>query len=86
MPYVIKFTQHAARSFRKLPREIQTRISPAIESLKDNPRPPGSEKLKGTDDAYRIRVGDYRVLYEVKDAELVVYIIEAGHRREIYRK
>ena len=85
MPYTIKFTSHAARSFRKLSRDVQTRLSPSIESLKDNPRPPGSEKLKGADDAYRIRVGDYRILYEVRDKELVVYIIEAGHRREVYK-
>jgi mRNA interferase RelE/StbE len=53
--------------------------------LKDDPRPPGSEKLKGSEDAYRIRVGDYRILYEVRDKELLVYIIEAGHRREVYK-
>ena len=85
MPYIVKFTSHAARSFRKLSREVQTRLSPSIESLKENPRPPGSEKLKGANDAYRIRVGDYRILYEVKDKELIVYIIEAGHRREVYK-
>lgn len=85
MLYIVKFTPHAARSFRKLPRDVQTRVSPSIELLKENPRPPGSEKLKGADDAYRIRVGDYRILYEVRDKELVVYIIETGHRREVYR-
>ncbi|MBN2298349.1 MAG: type II toxin-antitoxin system RelE/ParE family toxin [Deltaproteobacteria bacterium] len=85
MPYIVKFTQHAARSFRKLPRDVQTRLSQSIESLKNNPRPPGFEKLKGEDDVYRIRVRDYRILYEVRDKELVVCIIEAGHRREVYR-
>ncbi|HOS96278.1 MAG TPA: type II toxin-antitoxin system RelE/ParE family toxin [Deltaproteobacteria bacterium] len=86
MPYVIKFTQHAARAFRKLPRDVQTRVSPAIDALKDDPRPSGSEKLKGADDVYRVRVGDYRILYEVRDKELVVCIIEAGHRRQMYRR
>lgn len=85
MPYSIKVTSHAARSFRKLPRDVQNRLSPSIELLKDNPRPPGSEKLIGTDDAYRIRVGDYRILYEVIDQELIIYIMETGHRREVYR-
>lgn len=85
MLYTVKFTHHAARSFRKLSRDVQTRLSPSIESLKDNPRPPGSEKLKGSDDAYRIRVGDYRILYEVRDKELIVYIIETGRRREVYK-
>jgi mRNA interferase RelE/StbE len=85
MGYTIKFSAHAARSFRKLPRQIQVRLYAAIEPLKDDPRLPGSEKLKGSNNAYRIRVGDYRVLYEIMDDELVVYIIEAGHRREVYR-
>lgn len=85
MPYIIKFTSHAVRSFRKLPREVQARLSLSIDLLKDNPRPPGSEKLKGTEDAYRIRVGDYRILYEVKDKDLIVYIIETGHRRDVYK-
>ncbi|HWR67456.1 MAG TPA: type II toxin-antitoxin system RelE/ParE family toxin [Desulfomonilia bacterium] len=85
MSYIVKFTPHAVRSFRKLPRDVQKRLSPSIESLKDNPRPSGSEKLKGTDDIYRIRVGDYRILYEVMDKELVIFIIETGHRREVYK-
>lgn len=85
MHYSVKFTPHAARAFRKLPRDVQTRISPSVDALKENPRPPGSEKLKGSEDAYRIRVGDYRILYEVQDKELIVYIIEAGHRRAVYR-
>ncbi|HPI93248.1 MAG TPA: type II toxin-antitoxin system RelE/ParE family toxin [Deltaproteobacteria bacterium] len=85
MPYIVTFTSHAARSFRKLPRDVQTRLSPSIESLKEDPRPPGSEKLKGSDNAYRIRVGDYRILYEVRDRELIVCIIETGHRRAVYK-
>lgn len=85
MHYLIKFTPHAARSFRKLPRDVQKRIAPSIDLLKGNPMPPGSEKLKGADDTYRIRVGDYRILYEVHDAELIICIIETGHRREVYR-
>jgi mRNA interferase RelE/StbE len=85
MAYVIRITQHAARSFRKLPRDVQIRLYTAIEPLKDNPRPSGSEKLKGSNDTYRIRVGDYRILYEIRDKELIVFIMEAGHRREVYR-
>lgn len=85
MPYIVKLTSHAARSFRKLSRDVQARLSPSIESLKEDPRPPGSEKLKGSDNAYRIRVGDYRILYEVRDRVLIVCIIETGHRREVYK-
>ena len=86
MGYTIKFSAHAARAFRKLPRAVQMRMHSAIEPLKENPRTPGAEKLKGSDNAYRIRVGDYRILYEIVDEELVVYIIETGHRREVYRR
>lgn len=85
MSYAIRFSAHAARSFRKLPRSVQVRLYAAIEALKDNPRMPGSEKLKGSENAYRLRAGDYRVLYEIMDDELAVYIIEVGHRREVYR-
>ena len=86
MAYTIKFSPHAAKSFRKLPRTIQGRLYTAIDPLKDNPRLPGTEKLKGSDKSYRIRVGDYRILYEIVDEELIVYIIETGHRHEVYRK
>ena len=85
MAYRVSLNAHAARSFRKLPRDIQTRISPAIDALKDEPRPPGSEKITGAANAYRIRIGNYRVLYEIHDDVLVILVIDLGHRREIYR-
>ena len=86
MAFTIRFSAHAARTFRKLERPVQARLSEAIEPLKGNPKPHGSEKLKGSDSIYRIRVGDYRVLYEIIESELVVYVIMAGHRREVYRQ
>lgn len=86
MAYMIKFSAHAARAFRKLERPVQARLYEAIEPLRENPRPHGSEKLKGSDLAYRIRVGDYRILYEIIESALVVYIIEVGHRREVCRR
>jgi mRNA interferase RelE/StbE len=61
------------------------RIVDAIEALSSNPRPVGSEKLVGSDNIHRIRVGDYRVVYEILDAELVVIVIKVGHRRDVYR-
>ena len=85
MAYTISLNAHAARSFRKLPRDIQKRISPAIDALQDEPRPPGSEKITGTTNAYRIRIGNYRVLYEIHDTMLLILVIDIGHRREIYR-
>jgi mRNA interferase RelE/StbE len=85
MPYRVVFNAYAARAFRKLPKAIQNRLRPAIDALKDDPRPPGTEKLSGMDAAYRIRVGDYRVLYEIRDGVLLVLVVDVGPRREIYR-
>lgn len=86
MSYIVIFNNHAARSFRKLTRDIQQRMKPVINDLRENPRPIGVEKIKGENDIYRVRVGDYRILYEVRDKELIICIIEAGHRREVYRR
>ncbi len=58
----------------------------ALDSLAKNPRPPGCVKLQGGDDLYRVRVGDYRVVYTIQDTVLVVLVVEAGHRRDIYRQ
>lgn len=85
MAYQVSFNPHAARAFRKLSKGIQVRLKPAIDGLRENPRPSGVEKLSGLADTYRIRVGDYRILYEVRDAILVVLVIEVAHRREVYR-
>lgn len=69
----------------KLPRDIQHRLDPALLALADNPRPPGCKKLQGREETYRIRVGDYRVIYRVEDDRLIVLVIEIGHRRDVYR-
>jgi mRNA interferase RelE/StbE len=59
-------------------------VTGAISSLQSNPRPAGCKKLAGNADYYRIRVGDYRVLYEIRDRVLLVLVIKVGHRREVY--
>jgi len=64
---------------------IQKRIVRSIESLADDPRPGGVKKLAGADDLWRLRVGDYRVIYEIRDRALVVLIIAVGHRGDVYR-
>ena len=69
----------------KLPRQVQVRVAPAIDALADEPRPAGVEKMKDRDDEYRIRVGDYQVIYEIRDQELLVKIVRLGHRGDIYR-
>ena len=83
--YQILFAPPAEKSLAKLPNDIQRRIVKAVESLADNPRPVQSKKLQGPEDLYRIRVGDYRVVYDIRDQKLIVLIVRIGHRREIYR-
>jgi mRNA interferase RelE/StbE len=61
------------------------RIINALRALETNPHPPGSMKLKGGAELYRVRVGDYRVIYQVREAVLLVLVVQIGHRREIYR-
>lgn len=85
MPYAIEFRPSARRDLKDLPREILQRISRKIDSLADNPRPPGVEKLSGSEDSYRVRVGDYRILYEIRDKVLLVVVVRIRHRREAYR-
>ena len=61
------------------------RVQAAIELLADEPRPPAGEPMVNGDGAWRVRVGDYRVIYDIEDDRLVVLVLAAGHRREIYR-
>lgn len=84
MSYHVDFTAAAARQVRKLPRPVRDRILDAVEGLIDDPRPHGAKKLVGEQTAWRIRVGDYRVIYDVFDAELTVTVVRAAHRREAY--
>jgi mRNA interferase RelE/StbE len=84
--YTINVLPSAARDLGQLPRPISRRVGRAIDSLADDPRPRGCEKLKvGTGNEYRIRVGDYRILYKVDDDEHLVLIVRVRHRREVYR-
>lgn len=78
MTHRVEFTSAAARQVKKLPRSVRTRLLDAIEDLSENPWPPGAKKLTGEQYAWRIRVGDHSVLYEVLDAELVVLVVGAS--------
>jgi len=69
-----------------LPQDVRQRIDARIQSLADNPRPPGVEKLGGEERLYRVRVGDYRVVYSIEDDVLLVLVVRIGHRGEVYRK
>lgn len=84
MAYTVEFSPAAAREFRKLGREIQLRLRPRIDALVDDPRPSGAKKLKGSD-LWRIRVGDHRVVYAIRNQVLVVLVVRIAHRREVYR-
>jgi mRNA interferase RelE/StbE len=83
--YSILLTKSAARELERVPAKVRQRIVARIGALAENPRPVGAEKLSG-DDKYRIRQGDYRILYEIVDAELVVTVVRVGNRREVYRR
>lgn len=84
MTYRVDFTTAAARQVKKLPHPARARVLKAIEDLAEVPRPHGARKLVGEHVAWRIRVGDYRVIYEVLDRDLIVTVVRAAHRREAY--
>lgn len=84
--YQIAYKPSAAKSLRKLDKPMQQRLVSAVESLAHDPRPAGVKKLKGAADLYRIRVGDYRVVYEIWDGKLRVLVLRLAHRREVYQK
>ncbi|MDF5737094.1 MULTISPECIES: type II toxin-antitoxin system RelE family toxin [unclassified Nostoc] len=85
MSYEVKFSKGAKRQFRKLPLDVQERIQTKINELAIEPRPNGVKKLQCDDNSYRVRVGDYRVIYELDDDVLIVTVIKIGHRSEIYK-
>ena len=85
MAYSVVFAPSAERDFRKLPRRVQLRLSPHIDVLATNPRPADATKLKAAASVWRIRIGDFRILYEVRDRALVVMAMRVAHRREVCR-
>ena len=85
MAYAIQFKPAALRQFEKLSRDVQKRIAARIADLRDNPFPAECKKLSGVPDAWRIRAGDYRVVYQVRREILLVLILTVGHRRDVYR-
>jgi mRNA interferase RelE/StbE len=82
--YRVVITSSAEREIQKLPREIQGRIDKAISTLETNPRPQRAKKLQGRDE-YRIRAGDYRILYSINDEIVTITVVQVGHRRDVYR-
>lgn len=83
-PYTVSLSLRAKRETRRLDRQILARIAKAIDSLVKNPRPPGCLKIINKENLWRMRVGDWRIGYEIDDEKRVVTIITVGHRREFY--
>ena len=84
MKYVVLIERYAQKQIMKLDKKIIPVIKSAIAALADNPRPYGYKKLKG-EDAYRIRVGDYRIIYEINDGKIIVTVVSVGHRINMYK-
>jgi mRNA interferase RelE/StbE len=84
MRYKVRLRPSAERALGKLSRELQGRILAKLDQLAENPHLPGSEKMHG-EPGYRVRIGDYRVVYDILHEEITVLVIRIGHRREVYR-
>jgi mRNA interferase RelE/StbE len=82
--YSVRFVRSARKELEQLPDSALERVFRRIEALADNPRPPGCKKLRGATDLWRIRIGSYRVVYQVVDADLLVEIRVVGDRKDVY--
>jgi mRNA interferase RelE/StbE len=83
--FEIRFKESMAKDLRHLPNKDVKRILERIEALRNDPRPAGCEKLSAQE-RYRVRQGVYRIIYEIRDNELVVIVVKVGHRREVYKR
>ena len=84
--YQIRFKKSAEKQIEKLPASVVKRVSFAIDDLSINPRPKDSKKLESKEEIWRIRVGDYRVLYTIEDVIKIIEVRNIGHRKDIYKK
>jgi len=82
--YNLTIKKSAAKELQDIPKKDLLRIIKHIQSLAENPRPAGSQKLSSREQ-YRVRQGDYRIIYSIDDGQLVVDVVKIGHRREVYR-
>jgi mRNA interferase RelE/StbE len=83
--YRIEVSRSAAKDLRGIDRQWIPKILASIEALESDPRPAGCKKLVGSDRTYRIRIGDFRVIYDVHDDTLIILIVRIRHRRDVYR-
>ena len=84
MTYLVKIAPAAERQLHKFDSQIRRRLQAAIDLLSENPRPPRATQLVGGAGEWRVRTGDYRIIYEIHDDQLIILVLRAGHRREIY--
>ena len=80
----VEWKRSALKELRKLPKDAVARIWRAVERLPDDPFPPGMRKLVGSDHMYRLREGDYRIIYSVVSMTLLIEIVKVGHRKDVY--
>jgi len=85
MKYTVRLNAQVGKVLNRLPPDMRRRLVRRLEALEDNPRPRGVEKLAGVEELYRVRVGTCRIVYAIRDRELVVVIVRVGHRRDVYR-
>ncbi len=86
MKYRIEFKRSAAKVLKKLPKPDRRRIRDKIDSFTENLPDPATTKMKGDNPFHRVRVGDYRIIYEVHEGTLVILVLKIGHRKEVYRR
>jgi mRNA interferase RelE/StbE len=86
MTYTIITPKAVKKQLDALPNDVYERIAVKIQQLAEDPRPDGVVKMKGADNKYRIRIGDYRLRYEIEDEELIVLLLQCKHRKDVYRK
>ena len=85
MAYSVHLAPAAERQLKALDKPTQQRIVRRLRKLEGNPRPHGVEKLSGSENFHRIREGDYRIIYTIKDKDLIVLVVKIGHRKDVYR-
>jgi mRNA interferase RelE/StbE len=85
LTYTVEFLKTAEKELAALPKEAQRQIARKIDALRENPRPPGGKLLQDEERFYRLRVGDYRVIYSIEGKRLVILVIKIGHRKDVYR-
>lgn len=86
MTYIIQWRPRARKAFLSLDKPVRRRIGEAVDALAANPRPAAAKMITGAHGVLRIRVGDYRVLYTIDEGQLIVLVLDAGHRSEIYER